>query len=513
MPEASAVTGNDFFELLVSQLNEFVVVLANLEGRFVSWHPGVELQFGYQSEEFVGQHIDLLLPRAERNKGVGDRELQTAAESGRASDTRWLAKKTDEQILVDGVTVGLRKDGELVGFGKVLRDVTERKKTEDRLRALARALDQTMVIVRRWDGVITHWTAGCERLYGWTSAEAVGKICQDLLRTEFPLSIDQIQDELLRSGGWNGEVQHVRRDGTALSIATDWVLLPFGDDHPPAVIETQTDVTARSRIQRELETMNARLKSMATELERSNEELEEFARIASHDLSAPITSTRWLVDLLATRHAGQLNDDGKKIVHQITQGLERMANLVKGVLAHATVGRTPIGSTEEVSADEAFDSAVENLRKHIETSSAQITRESLPQVRIDIQALAQLFQNLLSNAIKYRRPEAAPIIRVSASRQDSQWLFAVKDNGIGIEPEWFERIFQAMQRRYGREISGSGIGLATCKKIVTRAGGRIWVESQAGTGSTFYFTVPGPEWAHAGEPHQTEPASSVELEP
>ncbi len=492
MPEERAPSRKDHLDLLVSQLKDFVVVLIDLDGRFSSWHPGVEQQFGYRGDEFIGEHLDLLLPAVERNKGISERELKTAAESERASDTRWLAKKSGEQILVEGVMVGLHESGELKGFGKVMREVTEQKKTEDRLRALARGLDQTIVIVRRWDGTITYWTAGCERLYGWTSAEAVGEICQDLLRTNFPVSLEQIKRQLLFSGSWNGQVEHATREGKRLAIATNWVLLDPEDGQPPSVIETQTDVSARSTIQRELESVNERLQGMATELARSNEELEEFARIASHDLSAPITSTRWLVDLLATRHTGQLNEQGKKIVNQIIQGLERMSNLVEGVLAHATVGRTPIGSTEDISAEEAFDSAVENLGKHIETSGAQITRGKLPNVRIDIQALAQLFQNLLSNAIKYRRPEVAPVISVSALRQESMWLFAVKDNGIGVEQEWFERIFQAMQRRHGREISGSGIGLATCKKIVTRAGGRIWVESDVDAGSTFYFTVPGP---------------------
>jgi light-regulated signal transduction histidine kinase (bacteriophytochrome) len=204
-------------------------------------------------------------------------------------------------------------------------------------------------------------------------------------------------------------------------------------------------------------------------------------------------STRWLADLLASRYGAQLTEDGQMVVQQIIQGLERMANLVEGVLAHATVGRTAIGATQAVSAEEAFDSARENLRKHIDGSGAKIEREELPRVQIDPQALAQLFQNLLSNAIKYRRPDVQLEVWVSARSQHSMWLFAVKDNGIGIEPEWHERIFQAMQRRHGREIAGSGIGLATCKKIVTRAGGRIWVESQEGLGSTFFFTVPGPE--------------------
>ena len=259
---------------------------------------------------------------------------------------------------------------------------------------------------------------------------------------------------------------------------------------PRYIISTHSDITSRLQMQRELESANGRLKRMATELERSNEELEEFARIASHDLSAPITTTRWLADLLASRHSSQLDEEGRKCVKQISTSLERMADLVEAVLTHARVGTSAIGANEACDADAALAGATENLRRDIATSGAVIEHEPLPKLPIQPQPLTQLFQNLLSNAIKYRRPDSAPHVHVSASRDGHRWLIRVADNGIGIEPEWHERIFLPLQRRHGMQVAGSGIGLATCKKIVTRAGGHIWVESEAGSGSTFYFTIP-----------------------
>jgi PAS domain S-box-containing protein len=491
MPEEPAPSRNDLLRLLVSRLSEFVIVLLDTEGRFTSWHPGVEMQFGYTQDEFVGQSLELLLPPAERGQGSAREELERAAETGRASDTRWLINKSGQRMLAEGVTIGLQNtEGQLAGFGKVLRDVTERKNAEDSLRVLAGALDQSTVLVRGWDGKVSHWTAGCARLYGWIVDEAAGQNVHELLKSTFPAPLEQIQEQLLRSGIWKGELGCVRRDGSRIFVSAHWVLLPNNSEEPPSVIETHTDITARLQMQNELEAANARLKSMARELERSNEELEEFARIASHDLSAPLTSTRWLVDLLSSRHGSQLDARGQTYVKQIAQGLERMSDLVEGVLAHAQVGRTAIGSSEAVPAQDALDIAIDNLRQHIETSGASISHDALPDVRIESQPLNQLFQNLLSNAIKYRRPGTPPVIRVGASRQGAMWLFSVADNGMGIEREWFERIFQPMQRAHGSHIAGSGIGLATCKKIVTRAGGSIWVDSKAGSGSTFYFTLP-----------------------
>jgi PAS domain S-box-containing protein len=491
--EPSILANADCLELLISELSEFVIVIASPEGKFTSWHPGVELQFGYTADEFIGQNIELLFTPEDRMKGAVAEELKEAAEAGRSSDTRWLMKKNGLRILVEGVTIGLRDhEGRLAGFGKVLRDVTERKYAEDYLRALTGALDQSTVLVRRWDGTIDHWTAGCQSLYGWTAAEAVGQIAHVLLKTTFPEPLDKIQDRLSAAGTWKGELGHVKRDGSRVRVATRWVLSPDSTDGPPRVIETHTDITSRFQMQTELEAANERLKRMANELERSNAELEEFARIASHDLSAPITSTRWLVDLLSSRHAAKLDPGGQECLKQVSQGLERMAGLVEAVLAHAQVGKSPIGSSVTTNAQTALQIALDNLRRDIENSGAVISHDPLPELLIEPQALNQLFQNLLLNAIKYRKLDTPLVIKISAVREGDMWLIGVQDNGIGIEPEWFERIFQPMQRLHGSEIAGSGIGLATCKKIITRAGGRIWVESQVGSGSTFFFTLPGP---------------------
>ncbi|MGH9583446.1 MAG: sensor histidine kinase, partial [Bryobacteraceae bacterium] len=264
------------------------------------------------------------------------------------------------------------------------------------LQALTRALDQSTVIVRRWDGMIEHWTAGCERLYGWTAEQAAGRNAQELLQTSYPIPLARIQEYLLAAKTWTGEMDLIRRDGTPVFVSTTWGLLDDGEN-PAHVIETHTDITARREALQRLESANQRLESMARELERSNEELEEFARIASHDLSAPITSTRWLVDSLRMRHGAELGSAGQDLVRQISQSLERMGELVEAVLTHARVGTSAIGSAEPTDAEEILAYAMENLRKDIEVSGARISHDPLPRLYIDPQALARLFQNLLSN--------------------------------------------------------------------------------------------------------------------
>jgi PAS domain S-box-containing protein len=491
MPQESFYQ-KDLLEALVQRLNDFVIVLLDRDGNFISWHPGVEEQLGYGAEEFIGKNGEILLPLADRLKGAFHQELRDAALKGRTSDTTWLVTKSGRPIFVEGVSISIRhtETQELLGFGKVLHDVTERKNTEDELRALTATLDQSVVFITDWKGVIEHWTRGCQRLYGWSDTEARGRRVDELLETAFSTSRDSIKESLKAEGMWRGELQQKRKDGTPVFVSAYWTMLSQNPDEQESIIATHTDITSRLQIQRELEDANERLRTMAGELERSNAELEEFARIASHDLSAPITSTRWLVELLTKRHGSKLPDDGQDMLRQVTLGLQRMNDLVEGILAHALAGINPIATLTPVNADEALDIALGNLEKDLTLSAATVSREPLPKPRIEAQSLAQLFQNLLSNAIKYRRPGIPLQIDVNAVPEDHLWRFGVRDNGVGIEQDWLERIFLPLQRRNRPEVAGSGIGLATCKKIVGRAGGRIWVESELGVGSTFYFTLP-----------------------
>jgi len=356
--------------------------------------------------------------------------------------------------------------------------------------SLEKAVDRSNICIRRFDGTIDYWTSGCERLYGWTAQEALGRKSHDLLKTKFPKPIAQIHAELLANGSWQGDLPQQHKDGRCMLISTDWSLLPGEEGTAPRVISTHIDITSRLEMERELDASNQRLRQMAAELERSNQELEEFARIASHDLSAPITTARWLTDLLVTRHAQQLDDDGMTCLRQVSSSLERMADLIDAVLAHALAGKEAIAAQEETDAGAALSAAMENLRRDIATSGAVIDSAELPKLLIRPQALTQLFQNLLSNAIKYHRPGFAPQVEINAVPDGNQWIVEVRDNGEGIEKDWFERIFLPLQRRHGSRVKGSGIGLATCKKIVNRAGGEIWVESDVGVGSAFYFSLP-----------------------
>ncbi len=225
-------------------------------------------------------------------------------------------------------------------------------------------------------------------------------------------------------------------------------------------------------------------------LARSNDELEQFAYVASHDLQEPLRMVSSYVQLFEKRYADQVDAQSQKYINYAVEGAKRMQSLIGGLLEYSRVGRVdePF-ATVDTSA--ALDQALLNLRSTLDESRAAVTRGPLPTVNGNAGRLAQVFQNLIGNAIKFRRPAVAPAVHVSATPHRKEWLFAVRDNGIGIDPQYMDRIFVIFQRLHTRaEYPGTGIGLSICKKVVERHGGRIWVESQPGAGATFQFTLP-----------------------
>jgi light-regulated signal transduction histidine kinase (bacteriophytochrome) len=273
-----------------------------------------------------------------------------------------------------------------------------------------------------------------------------------------------------------------RSDGSALWTILETAPIYDNDGKYIGAMAMIADITERKRAE-------DALASKAADLERSNSELEQFAYVASHDLQEPLRMVASYTQLLARRYRGRLDADADDFIGYAVDGATRMQSLINDLLEYSRVG-TRGNPFQPTDVEDVLVQALANLKLTIQDSGATVTHDPLPTVHGDRPQLITLFQNLISNAVKFHG-DAAPIVHISCVQKEKRWVFSVQDNGIGISPEYHEQIFVIFQRLHTRDLyPGTGIGLPICKKIVARHHGRIWVESQPGAGSTFYFTMP-----------------------
>lgn len=323
--------------------------------------------------------------------------------------------------------------------------------------------------------------------------DAVGKSDFDFFTAEHAERAFADEQEILRTGQpvVGREEKETWPDGSVTWVSTTKEALRDRSGNIIGTFGISRDITGRKQAEQDLA-------DKADELQRSNTELEQFAYVASHDLQEPLRMVASYTQLLSRRYKARLDPEADEFISYAVEGATRMQGLINDLLAYSRVGTRGKPFTT-VDCNEVLARALANFKLAIDESRARITCDPLPDIAGDATQLMQLFQNLLGNALKFRSAEQPPEIHLSATprrtalpeRARAEWLFAVRDNGIGIEPKYFERIFIIFQRLHTREqYPGTGIGLAVCKKIVERHGGRIWVESAPGKGSTFYFTLP-----------------------
>lgn len=374
--------------------------------------------------------------------------------------------------------------GNLVSILSLVLDVSDRKKTEAALRAseslyagiFNHSAEAIFLVNVSLDGkfIVETINPTYESAIGIVASNIAGKTPSEVMSTQIATHFEECFRACVIAG-----VPISYEETLALPMGNrTWrtILVPIRDTRGN-IIKLQgssRDITEEIR-QRQ-------------ELARSNAELEQFAYIASHDLQAPLATITSYAQLLEQRYQDKIDAKAGRFIHNIVKGTMRMQSLIDDLLEYSRVGRNE-QPFELIDCHTVFEEACANLQLDINNNQAVVTCGILPTVMGDFSRLVQLFQNLISNGIKYRRREP-PTVHISASHQEDAWFFAVKDNGIGIEAKYSDRIFQIFQRLHTQhDYAGTGIGLAICKKIVESHGGKIWVESQPGQGSIFYFTL------------------------
>lgn len=523
------------------QLSPDMLCLASTDGYFHHVNPAVETILGYTPAEFIAQPwLDLVHPDDRQNT---EKILQKQIECSentlhfqnryrcKNGEYKWLSwsstpvikdnliyyiarditPATTTEIEIQNLQENLeqrvqQRTAELEKSNQILQqEITEKKRLEEALLEFTQLqwaiLDcaNYSIISTDVNGIIQLFNTTAENWLGYSAQEIIGQVTPAIIHDTneiinhaailsqemgieitpgFEVFVAKARQGIADEKEWT----YIRKDGSRFPVLLSVTALYDVEGNITGFLGIGSDITQRKEAEYQLQ-------QMTDELKRSNQELEQFAYIASHDLQEPLRAVTSYAQMLSQRYQGQLDAKADKWIAYIVDGAIRMQNLINDLLAYSRVG-TKGKEFQPTDINTILKQTLINLQISIAEKNATITYDNLPLVMADGGQLIQLFQNLIGNGMKFCQ-ENTPKVHISVTENDQEWLFGVKDNGIGINPEYSDRIFLIFQRLHSRrEYSGTGIGLAICKRIVERHGGNIWVESQPEKGATFYFTIP-----------------------
>jgi len=507
--------------LLVDDTPENLVsleaALSVLDEELVMAHSGKEALRYLLEDDFAAILLDVRMPEMD---GFETAELIRNRPRSRQTPILFLTGYRNEEHLFRGYDLGAvdflfkpivpevlrskvsvfvelsRSNAKLQEQADALRRQAEAlQKTEQKFRSLLEAAPDAMVVCRE-DGEIVMVNSQTEILFNCRRDKLITRNIRAFVPNwEYrfqPGWDDELGDTKIQPVERGVEL-HAFPEGRS-SFQAEFSFSPLQTEEGLVVTCSIRDISERKKTEERIRELNNNLEERVLErteaLMRSNEELQQFAYVASHDLQEPLRTVSIYAQLLAKRYRSELAGDADQFIKYIVEGSERMEKLIHDLLDFSRVDARATDSFTRTSCDEALNDAIRSVQPLLEESGAVLTREPLPWVTGDSIQLARLFQNLLVNSIKYRK-EDAPRIHIAAKIQDGEHLLSVQDNGIGIEPQYSEKVFGIFRCLQPRDKnSGSGMGLAICRKIVSRHEGRIWVESTLGNGATFYFTLP-----------------------
>ena len=492
------------------------MVVVNQDGEIVLLNLQAENQFGYRRDELLGQRVTTIIPEgfAERLLADALRPAEEALAQQIGTGIELIGRRKDGGAFPIEIMLSPHASAEGILVTAAIRNISVRREAERQLNQMTQALSlkhrllnsvvegtSDPIYIRDLEDRFVLANSACAKLYRRSGNDMAGMRLSDLM-PDGPYRVIADSDwEIIRTGITRTVEEVAELDGAERIFLTTKGPYRDAENKIIGTIGIGRDITELRRldeVQFKVLTHDIRVRKTAAEylantvaeLKRSNDELEHFAYIASHDLQEPLRMVASYTQLLAERYHGRLDADADDFIAFAIDGADRMQRLILDLLAYSRAGAN-VGESHTISSERALQVALANLRAAIVESGAEVTHDALPDIIMDDGQLTQIFQNLVGNAIKYRGIDV-PHIHISCVTGDAtQWIFSVRDNGIGIESEYFEKIFILFRRLHRREeFEGTGLGLSICKKLLDRIGGRVWVESQPREGSTFSFSIP-----------------------
>jgi PAS domain S-box-containing protein len=501
------------YRMLLDGVKHYAIFGMDTRGRILSWNAGAELIKGYTADEVIGRNFSCFFPPEDIERGRPEEVLRMTAACGRHEELGMRVRKDGSRFLASLTFTALRGPaGTLQGFSEFSYDLTESKESGAKYRGLLEAAPDAMVVVNQ-AGEIVLLNVQAEKQFGYRRDELVGQKVKNIIPEGFAerLIADGTRspaDALAQQIGTGIELSGRRKDGSEFPI--EIMLSPLESAEGILVTAAIRNISARKQSeehsekleneavtsQRARDELELRVAERTEELavanqvlERSNLELKQFAYIASHDLQSPLRSISGFVQLLKSDYESKLDEQAQDWIRRTVQSIAQMQTLIRDLLSYSRVDARarPFARTPFI---DVVKDAMGLLESSILDSGGQVTFDQLPAIMGDRSQLVQLIQNLIGNGLAYHS-DKPPQIHVSAERGEKEWMFSVRDNGIGIDSKHHEQIFEIFKRLHDQsEYPGTGIGLAVCRRVVDRHGGKIWVESEPGHGSTFHFTIP-----------------------
>ncbi len=482
------------------------IISIDKKGIILSVNPATKKLFGYDESEMLGENIKMLMPSLYHDGNDGYLSNYHKTGDKKVIGGEVIGRRKDGSTFPMELSVSENKIGESHSFTYIVRDISERVEKEQQIvdqkdyyENLFKYLNVPAFILDN-DHKVVMWNKACEALTGTMSSDLLGtqNSRKALYVKEHPLLADLVLDETYD----DPELYPVEIEDSIMpngKRVQNWVDLPLksakrfltldagpifdANGERTGVLQVMQDITSMKELEESIQENNEQLK-------RSNEELDRFAYVASHDLQEPLRMVSSYTQLLSNRYKDKLDDDANEFMDYIVGGAKRMQLLIQDLLSFSRLS-SKVEVLRPIEANHLYDNAIGNLAVAIDESGTVVTKEDLPVIHGDEGQLRQLFQNLIGNAVKYRDPEKMNKVHVSVKELSDSYQFCFEDNGIGIEANYFEKIFVIFQRLHGKDkYQGTGIGLSLCKKIVDNHHGRIWVESEYGQGTRFNFTLP-----------------------